>query len=105
MESKLSEKMTIHRGLSELKLIDSRIEKQITEISPVGINRKGKMVDNIYPEEDFRISATSKFQSMTDLIERKSKIKSAIVKSNGTTMVKVGEKEMTVSNATTFIEF
>ena len=93
------EKMTIHRGLAELKLIDARIEKQILEIEPTGIYQKGKLVNGFIREEDFRNSAESKLQSATDLIARKNKIKSAIVKANGQTDVSIAGKSMTIADA------
>lgn len=95
-------KMTIHRALSELKLIDAKIEKQISEINPVGIFQKDKLINGYTKEEDFKTSAISKFQSVSDLIKRKSDIKSAIVLANGTTKVKVGEREMTIADAINF---
>jgi hypothetical protein len=95
-------KMTIHRALSELKLIDAKIEKQINEIVPTGINQKGKLINNYIKEEDFKTSAQSKFDSVNDLIARKNAIKSAIVEANGKTKVKVAEKEMTIADAINF---
>lgn len=96
------QKMTIHRALSELKLIDSKIEKQINEIVPSGIYQKGKLINNYVKEEDFSTSAKSKFDSVNDLIARKNAIKSAIVEANGVTKVKVSEKEMTIADAINF---
>lgn len=96
------QKMTIHRALSELKLIDAKIEKQIQEIIPVGINQKGKLINGVFTEADFKSSAQSKFISVNDLIQRKTDIKSAVVKANGVTKVKVGEKEMTIADAINF---
>jgi hypothetical protein len=96
------QKMTIHRALSELKLIDSKIEKQINEIVPSGIYQKGKLINNYVKEEDFSASAKSKFDSVNDLIARKNAIKSAIVEANGVTKVKVSEKEMTIADAINF---
>ncbi len=96
------QKMTIHRALAELKLIDSKIEKQISEIIPSGIYQKGKLIENYIKEEDFSKSAKSKFNSVNDLIERKNKIKSAIVEANGVTKVKVSEKIMTIADAINF---
>lgn len=98
----MKEKITIHRALSELKLIDSKIEKQIMEIEPVGVYQKGKPVNGFIKEEDFVSSVTGKYQSISDLIARKSKIKSAIVKANGETKVKVAEIEMTIADAINF---
>lgn len=95
-------KMTIHRALSELKLIDSKIEKQIGEISPSGIYQKGKLINGYLTQEDFGATAKSKYDSITDLIGRKTKIKSAIVKANTETKVSVGGKQMTIADAITF---
>lgn len=96
------QKMTIHRALSELKLIDAKIEKQINEILPSGINQKGKLINGHITEADFKKAAQSKFDSVNDLITRKNQIKSAIVKANGETKVKVAEKEMTIADAINF---
>lgn len=94
--------MTIHRALSELKLIDAKIEKQITEILPSGVHQKGKLVEGYIKEDEFKTNAQSKYDSVNDLISRKTKIKSAVVEANGITMVKVGEKEMTIADAINF---
>ena len=76
------EKMTIHRALSELKLIDAKIEKQINEVLPSGIMQKGRLVNGFMQESEFEKNAKSKFDSVNDLIDRKNKIKSAIVTAN-----------------------
>lgn len=95
-------KMTIHRGLSELKLIDAKIAKQINEIQPVGIHQKDKLVYNHISKEEFEKTAKSKYDSVIDLINRKAAIKSAIVGANAVTKVKIGEKEMTIADAINF---
>lgn len=94
-------KMTIHRGLSELKTLDDRIVKSITNIEPSGIKQIGKKVNNIYEEGSFISDAKANLQSTTDLIKRKNAIKSAIVESNSKTTVKVGKVSMTVADAIT----
>jgi hypothetical protein len=94
-----TQRMTIHRALAELKLIDSKIEKQIDEIVPVGIFQKGKLINNHIKEEDFSKSAISKFDSVNDLIMRKNLIKSAIIEANSITKVQVSGKEMTIADA------
>lgn len=95
-------KMTIHRALAELKLIDSRIEKAINVVEPTGLMQLGKPVNGFYSKEDFEKDVKSKYQSVTDLIDRKNSIKSAIVKANGITKVKVSGKEMTIADAINF---
>lgn len=99
LKLKVMERMTLHRALSELKLIDSRIEKQITEIEPSGLMQVGKLVNNFYKKEDFESSAKSSLQSVNDLIDRKNKIKSAIVNANSLTKLVVAGKEMTIADA------
>lgn len=98
----MENRMTLHRALSELKIIDSRIEKGIEKIDPTGYMQKGKLVNSFLQKDEFDENAKSKLQSITDLIERKNKIKSAIVHANGKTMVKIGDKEMTIADAINF---
>ena len=94
--------MTIHRALSELKLMDSRIGNQTRSLEPCGLYQKGKLINNHIKEEDFAVNAQSLFQSVTDLITRKNRIKTAIVESNSKTLVIVAGKEMTVADAINF---
>ena len=102
------QKMTIHRALVELKLIDSKIEKSINLLNPVGMYQEGKLVDGVTELAEFEKNATSKYQSVTDMIDRKCKIKTAIVAANAVTTVTVNDKTMTIADAITFktvIEF
>lgn len=96
------EKITIHRALSELKIIDSRIEKAISNIKPCGYLQKDKLVDRFYDKKDFDKDAKADFDSVVGLIDRKNKIKSAIVKANGATKVTIGGKKMTIADAISF---
>lgn len=93
------EKVTIHRALSELKLIGSKIEKQIEEIVPSGIVQAGKLVNGVYLKDDFEKAVKAKYQSVTDLIDRRNRIKSAVVKANGVTEVEVAGIKMTIADA------
>lgn len=95
------QKITLHRALSELKLIDSKIGKQISEILPCSIVQKDKLINGHLNKEDFSKSALSKYDSVNDLIKRKAAIKSAIVEANSKTLVKIAGKEMTIADAIT----
>lgn len=97
-----TQKMTIHRALAELKLIDSRIEKAINVVEPTGLMQNNKPVNGFYAKDDFEKDVKAKYQSVTDLINRKNSIKSAIVKANGTTQVTIGGKSMTIADAINF---
>ena len=94
--------MTIHRALAELKLIDSRIEKQITSIAPVGFKQKDKLILSYISEDDFKLQAQSKLDSINALIIRKVSIKSAVVAANCVTMVNIGQKTLSIADAITF---
>ncbi len=93
--------ITIHRALAELKLIDSKIEKGISEMKSVAIGQKDKKIGGYLNDEEFAKQAQSGYDSVKDLITRKAQIKKAIVESNSKTTVKIGEKEFTVSDAIT----
>ncbi|TCI90740.1 hypothetical protein [Tenacibaculum sp. M341] len=97
-----TQKMTIHRALAELKLIDSKIEKAINLVEPTGLMKLGKPVNGFYSKEDFEKEAKAKYQSVQDLITRKNSIKSAIVKANSITKVIISGKTMTISDAINF---
>lgn len=93
------QKMSIHRALAELKLIDSRISKGILSIEPVGSMQLDKPVNNFIVKTEFDKNAISSLQSIKDLIERKTLIKSAIVEANSKTMVNISGKIMSISDA------
>lgn len=99
--------MNIHQGLSELKLLRSRIEKATgcsfssnpefigcskmssqNMVSPVGMTIK-----------NYADLAQGNLDSALSLIKRYNAIKSAIVLSNATTKVVIGGNEMTVAEA------
>jgi len=94
--------MTIHRALAELKLIDLKIDKAILLIEPTGEMQSDKNVNGFYTKDDFEKDAKAKYQSVVDLIDRKNKIKSAIVTANGITEVEISGKKMTIADAINF---
>jgi hypothetical protein len=92
--------ISITRGLSELKLLSSRINGKIGSTQFIAEKKKSaKKINNTLTVEEFGIEAQSGYDSIIDLIERRKLIKSLIVKSNAETIVKIGEKEMTVADA------
>ncbi|WP_028580489.1 hypothetical protein [Desulfogranum japonicum] len=92
-------KISITRALVELKTLDKRIQKILENLEPVTILTGSKMEVGIKSKEDFEKNTKSSYQSLTDLIERKRKIKSAVVKSNATTEIYVANEKMTVAEA------
>ena len=100
----VKENMTIHKALCEIKLADKKINSLMlmnqipfveVNTNPGNDNYKVKGMDI----KSYAVEATSNYQSITDLIKRIDAIKSAISKSNASTMVNIGGKEMTVAEA------
>lgn len=97
----MSQKWNIHRCLSELKTIDSRIEKSIRSFDQV--DYKKNSADKLYKTkitiEEFEKTTQSNLASITKLISNRKKIKNAVVLSNASTYVTIAGEEYTVAEA------
>lgn len=93
-------KMTIHRALAELKLLDKRIDKQIKDSVPFCVVKKKdeKQVNGMSLEE-YNKKVEGNFNAIIDLIKRRELIKAKIMHSNTITKVNVAGEEMTVAEA------
>lgn len=94
-----TEKMTIHKALCELKVIGERIEKGMSKMPFVIVGEHSNTKIQGFPIADYTAQMQSAFQSVQDLIARREAIKCAVVKSNATTTVVVGDKVYTVAEA------
>lgn len=92
------EKMTITRALSELKLLDSKIQKLILETRFVDASEGDKPPKGFSSVQEFQKYIESLLQSYDDLCFRRNKIKAAVVKSNADTMVSIGNQQYTVAD-------
>ena len=93
------EQMTVHKALSELKVIDSRINNAIRSGTFVVANKHSNDKIHGMTINEFKNSMKSDFQKVSDLIARRNAIKKAVVASNAVTKVKVGDTEYTVATA------
>lgn len=93
------EVMTIHKGLAELKLLDKRIEKEISAATLCACVKNSALKVNGMTVDEFKESTKSTYQKISDMIRRRDAIKRAISKSNAITMVSVGGVEYTVAEA------
>lgn len=92
--------ITITRALNELKLLDKRINKEISGAKLVTAIQGTKSITvDKSTKEEFANNAKSMIQSIQDLIVRKNKIKAAILESNGKTKVNIAGNEYTVAEA------
>lgn len=91
--------MTITQGLSQLKMINKRISRKISDSTFGGYSVGGKVMTGYDSVEELEKEAKSDFESTKDLIKRRNEIKSAIVMSNATTKVNIAGEEYTVAEA------
>ena len=94
------EKITIARGLAEIKLLDSRISKEINTATFVtSVSGKKTITNNGTTKDEFDKNAKASKQSIEDLIKRRKLIKQKIVLANATTKVKIGKEEYFIAEA------
>ena len=93
------EQMTVHKALAELKTMDARIEKAIRENTYVLAVKHSAEKINGMTVKNFKEKMESGYKKATDLIARRDAMKRAVVLSNATTKVKVGDNEYTVAEA------
>lgn len=94
-----SRKISITEALCELKLYDSKITKAVTNAKYIGATKKSSDKVGVIKRDTFEANAKSGYQSVTDLISNRNKLKSAIVQSNAITEVEVAGNKMTVAEA------
>ena len=94
-----AEKMTVHKALAELKTMDDRISKAIRDTTYVIAVKHSAEKINGMTVANFKEKMRSGYQKATDLIARRDAMKRAVVLSNATTKVKVGDNEYTVAEA------
>lgn len=90
-----TQKMSVTQGLAELKMLDKRIGTHLKHLRWTDVSTESNRVD----AEKLKARAEAEYQSYMDLVKRRDSIKRAIVLSNATTRVKVGEWEGTVAEA------
>jgi len=95
----MKETMTIHKALSELKILDSRINDKIEDVELVVANKHSNQKIHGVSIEDFCKDAKEAFQSVKTIINRRNAIKRAVTRSNAVTMVEIGNASYTVAEA------
>lgn len=95
----MKETMTIHKALSELKILNSRIENEINDATFVFSNKHSNAKVNGRPVADFVGEIKDAYKSVNTLINRRNAIKRAVINSNAITKVVINGKEYTVAEA------
>lgn len=93
----MTEKMTVHKALAELKLLDERIRKAISEgIYCIANKHSNDKIGGVLLDDYIKIMQGG-YDKATDLISRRKAIKRAVVLSNAVTKVTVAGVEYTVA--------
>jgi hypothetical protein len=87
--------VSVTQALSELKLLRSRIQNATNGAHLIAMKKKRDMLDS----SRFATEARASYQSFSDLLARYNQLKAAIVLSNATTSVTIGDKTYTVADA------
>ena len=93
------EKMSVHKALAELKVMDSRIKKAIVDSTFITANKHSNEKINGMSISDFKETIRSSNQKVNDLIKRQNAMKRALTLSNATTTVTINSEKFTVAEA------
>lgn len=93
------EKMTVHKALAELKIVDDRINSAINGGTYCVANKHSNNKINGISVEGFSKVMQGYYDKATELIKRRNAIKRAVVLSNAITKVFINGAEYTVAEA------
>lgn len=93
--------MTVQRALNELKIIDERLSKRLTEFVVVGTKKvsEARVVETRESIVEFENRAKGVLDSVDGLLKRQQELKHAIMTSNATTKIEVAGKTYSVMTA------
>lgn len=95
--------MTVHEALSELKVLGARIDKEISAATFVSTNKHSNAKIDGLTIKEYEDGIRADYQSVSDLIARRSAIKKAVTLSNAKTEIIIKddkrELKMTVAEA------
>lgn len=94
-----TEKMTVHKALAEIKVMDNRISSVIYDGVYCLANKHSNEKVKGIAVEDYKKVMQGYYDKANDLIKSNEAIKKAVVLSNAITKVKIGENEYTVAEA------
>lgn len=94
-----TEKMTVHKALAEIKVMDDRIHTAIYSGVYCLANKHSNEKVKGVAVDDYRKVMQGCYDKVNDLIKRNESIKKAVVLSNAVTKVKIGDNEYTVAEA------
>lgn len=94
-----TEKMTVHKALAEIKVMDDRINTAIYAGVYCLANKHSNEKVKGVAVDDYKKVMQGCYDKVNGLIKRNEAIKKAVVLSNAVTKVKIGDNEYTVAEA------
>ena len=91
--------MTVHKALSELKILDKRIYDKIASVTVCTTNKHSNSKIGGVSIEDCKKQMKEQYQSVLDLIKRRNAIKTALSDSNAKTKLSVSGVDYTIAQA------
>lgn len=94
--------ISVTRALATIKNLDAKIERAVPQLQMVTMSAgtgNSLSLINGGSVAEFTDKVTKAEKSLTDMIKQRSALKSAVIKSNAATEVKVGDTVMTVAEA------
>lgn len=93
------EEMTVHKALCDIKLLNKKIFKEISETKFVVANKSTNNKVDGQTLEEFKQSIKSDYQSINSNIDRYKALTRAVAQSNAVTKIVVNGSEYTVAEA------
>lgn len=94
-----TEKMNVHKALSELKILGSKIDGAMHDVEFVACERANVSKINGKPANEWKAEVTAAYDKVNALLKRRTAIKRAVIRSNATTLVSINGVEYTVAEA------
>lgn len=92
-------KLTLHRALGELKMLDKRIYAAVNQNKYIGFQIGEEKPVGFKDKAEFEANALAGLQSVVDLIGRRNEIKSKLLLANASTELKIAGLTMTIAEA------
>ena len=92
-------KITIHRALTELKMLHNRIDSARREVKVAVPNRKSNTKIDGMEIQEFMKNMQGSYDKVVALIAYRNRLKALVVQSNAQTIVQVGSRQMSVAEA------
>lgn len=92
-------KITLHRALAEVKMLNKRILASINDQKFIGYHIGDSAPRGFGSVDDFNARARNGYRSVNDLIKRRNEIKSKLILANATTEMTVAGVKMTIAEA------